>query len=235
MKLLVIDTETTGTDKIDSVCEIAATFYQIGENERTTGAIASISTLMPVTYNDAESINQIPFELTLASSTLLDRSLMLMKELSEITDYAIAFNAEFDAPLVNQILGEQKWLCAMRDINWEYPSVNSYGGFKLIDLALWLGIGVSTVHRAGDDVRLLVECFNRKKEILPMMITDAIERSNSPFVELKALVNYNNRELAKQTGFSWDGNRKSWIKKIRECDVEAFTKTLEFQYEFQNN
>jgi len=35
MILLIIDTETTGLLEVDSVCEIAATLYQIGESKRT--------------------------------------------------------------------------------------------------------------------------------------------------------------------------------------------------------
>ena len=235
MKILIIDTETTGTNQTDSVCEIAATLYQVGESERTTGAIASISTLMPVVYNDAESINGICSELTLSSTKILEESIILLREMASIANYCVAFNAEFDAPLVNQIIGQQRWICAMRDMDWGYPNLNAYGAFKLIDLALWLGIGVSTVHRAGDDVRLLVECLNRRRSGLPKMLEMAIARSQSPIIELKALVNYDNRELAKQAGFSWDGSRKSWIKKIKECDVETFTADLEFKYEFQNN
>ncbi|MFB2937541.1 hypothetical protein ACE1B6_20020 [Aerosakkonemataceae cyanobacterium BLCC-F154] len=65
--------------------------------------------------------------------------------MADSSDYAVAFNTEFDAPLVNQLLGEQRWLCAMRDFDWNYPNINAYGGYKLTDLALWLGIGVSTV------------------------------------------------------------------------------------------
>jgi len=186
---------------------------------------------MPVNYNNAESINGICAELTLSSPKLLDEALMLLREMAQIANYCVAFNAEFDAPLVNKIIGQKQWICAMRDIDWGFSSINSYGAFKLIDLALWLGIGVSTVHRASDDVRILVECFNRRTSELPKMIEMAIARSQSPIIELKALVNYDNRELAKQAGFNWDGTRKSWIKKIKECDVNKFVSSLEFKYE----
>lgn len=41
MRLLIVDTETTGIGDADDVCEIAVTLYQIGKSERTTGAIAN--------------------------------------------------------------------------------------------------------------------------------------------------------------------------------------------------
>lgn len=234
MRLIIFDTETTGTNEHDSVCEIAATLYQVGETERTTGAIASISTLLPVTYNDAEEINGICPELTLAAKNL-DETLMFLREMRSIANYSIAFNAEFDSPLVDQLLGKHQWLCAMRDIDWGYPNINAYGGFKLIDLALWLGIGVSTVHRAGDDVRLLVECFNRRRSGLQEMLELAVSRASSPTIELRALVVYENRHLAKESGFAWDDQRRIWVKKIRDCDSEAFVKNLKINCELQNH
>ena len=231
MKLLIIDTETTNLDN-PKICEIAATLYQVNDNVRETGAIASISTLLPVKENPAEYINGITAELTKVNNSLVKKSLSLIKAISSASDYAIAFNAEFDAPLVNELLGiTPTWLCAMKDFDWSYPNANYNGSYRLVDLALWLGIGVSNCHRAGDDVRLLVECMNRRKETLPGMLDDAIAVANSPMIELKALVNYDNRELAKVAGFAWDGDRKSWIKKMRQCYVAPFKADLKFKVE----
>jgi DNA polymerase-3 subunit epsilon len=231
MKLLILDTETTSADSNASICEIAGTLYQIGETERQTGAIATFATLLPVNDNPAEMINSIAHELTQSASGFVEFALAQLKKMAMSSDYAVAFNAEFDAPLVNQLIGEQRWLCAMRDFDWNYPNINAYGGYKLTDLALWLGIGISTVHRAGDDVRLLVECLNRRRAMLPLMVEGAIARSNSPMIEIKAVVSYENRELAKRAGFGWDSQRRIWVKKIRECDREKFLQSLDFVVE----
>jgi DNA polymerase-3 subunit epsilon len=117
----------------------------------------------------------------------------------------------------------------MKDFDWGYPAKND--SYKLTDLALWMGIGISTVHRAGDDVRLLVECLNRRKQQLPNMVNQAVFVSNSPIIEFKAMVGYDNRELAKTAGFYWDGDRKLWTKKLRECRFNEFVKTLSFGVE----
>lgn len=161
MKLLIIDTETTDIGDDAQICEVAATLYQIASSERETGAIASISTLLPVEENGAESINGICWELTQQNSSLYnpDLSIDLLKEMAGAASYATAFNAAFDAPFVNRLIGKQQWLCAMTDFEWGYPRKTSYRGFRLTDLALWMGIGVTHVHRAADDVRLLVECL----------------------------------------------------------------------------
>jgi DNA polymerase-3 subunit epsilon len=230
MKLLIIDTETTDINDA-KVCEIAATLYQVGENIRETGAICSVSTVLPVTENPAEFVNGISPELTLnAPGWIAPIFVGTLKKMANAADYAIAFNAEFDAPLVDKLLNTNlNWLCAMKDFDWGYPAKND--SYKLTDLALWMGIGISTVHRAGDDVRLLVECFNRRKQQLPDIVNQAIFVSQSPMIELKALVEYETRSLASQAKFHWDGDRKLWTKKLRECRFDEFVKTLSFGVE----
>ena len=228
MKLFVIDTETTGTTNTDQICEIAGTLYQVGASSSETGAVASISTLLSITIaNDAIEINGISADLTRTSQEISEQSLCLFKTMATASDYCVAFNAEFDAPRIDSLIGQQRWLCAMQDFDWGYTRVNAYGGYKLIDLALWMGIGISTAHRAADDVRLLVECMNRASN-LQKMIDAAIVRSNSPTLELQALVSYADKDLAKSAGFRWDGTRKIWSKKVKKCD-SVFLESLNFE------
>ncbi|MBD2458346.1 3'-5' exonuclease [Nostoc sp. FACHB-87] len=225
MKLLIIDTETA--DDENTPCEIAATLYEVGE---TSGAVASISTLLPVEFNNAQTINRISPTITQAAHPIYKSALAFLREMAALADYAVAFNAEFDSDVVNKFfpnLISVPWLCAMRDFNWGYHSINSHGGYKLTDLALWMGIGISTVHRAGDDVRLLVECLNRHQN-LPKLVEDAIALAQSPMVEIKALVSYEDRHLASKAKFVWDGERKIWHKSIRQCLLEDFVGTLDF-------
>jgi len=243
MRLFIIDTETTGITATDQVCEIAGTLYQVDQvdaNKQNTGSLASISTLIPITIaNEAEMINGIPAELTFEARSFSEQSIALFKAMAMASDYCVAFNAEFDAPLIDALIGAQRWLCAMQDFEWGYPKVNAYGGYKLIDLALWMGIGISTAHRAGDDVRLLVECMNRLNPLRALnrgerpnlleMVEKGITRSQSSVLELQAYVSYDNRDLAKSAGFAWDGTRKMWVKKVKECDSAAFLESLNFE------
>lgn len=225
MKLLIIDTETADTE--NTPCEISATLYEVGEY---SGAIASVSSLIPVEENSAQAINGICPKLTQAAHPIYQRSLELLREMSVVADYAVAFNAEFDSQVVNKFFPDLisvPWLCAMRDFDWGYHSINSHGGYKLTDLALWLGIGISTVHRAADDVRLLIECLNRHKNLLKL-VENAIALAQSPMVEIKALVSYEDRHKASKAKFAWDGERKIWYKSIRECLLDDFIQSLNF-------
>ena len=240
--LFVIDTETTGLSAENAqLCEISGTLYRIGLDKKTTGAITSVSTLMPVKSEDlitseSKAINGITQELTASVCGFAKEygyhkhAVDLFVEMSNSADYVFAFNAEFDKAFLKTLIRTDNWICAMQDFDWGYPK-KSHGNYKLIDLALWLGIGISTVHRAGDDVRLLVECLNRCKGNLVELIDQASVRANSPIIKVQALVSYADRELAKAAGFSWHVYEKSWLKQVKECDFQEFVQTLNFEVE----
>lgn len=236
----VVDTETTGLSaETAQLCEISGTLYRIGLCQETTGAIASVSTLMLVKsdglmINESEAINGITQELTLSVCGFAEEygyhkhAVDLFVEMANSADYVFAFNAEFDKAFLKTLIRTDNWICAMQDFDWGYPK-KAHENYKLIDLALWLGIGISTVHRAGDDVRLLVECLNRCKGNLRESIDKAVVRSNSPILEVQALVSYADRELAKAVGFSWNAPQKIWLKQVKECDFQEFVQTLNFE------
>lgn len=241
--LFVIDTETTGlSPETAQLCEIAGTLYRIGLTKKTTGAIASVSTLMPVKEDslvtkESEAINGISQELTTSVCGYAEEygyhkhAVELFDEMATSADFVMAFCADFDRPFLKFLIPRQdNWICAMQDFDWGYPK-KSHGNYKLIDLALWLGVGISTAHRAGDDVRLLVECLNRYRDRgnLKESIDRAIVRANSPMLEVQALVSYVDRELAKAAGFSWHVQEKTWHKQVKECDFQEFVQTLNFE------
>lgn len=238
--LFVVDTETTGLSaETAQLCEISGTLYRIGLCKEITGAIASVSTLMPVKFddlitNESEAITGITQELTTSVCGYAEAygyhksAVDLFVEMAHSADYMFAFNAEFDKAFLKTLIRTDNWICAMQDFDWGYPK-KTHGNYKLIDLALWLGIGISTVHRAGDDVRLLVECLNRCKGNLTDSIDKAIVRANSPILEVQALVSYSDRELAKTAGFSWNAPQKIWLKQVKECDLQEFVQALNFK------
>ena len=235
-KLLIIDTETTSVKDDSQVCEISATLYNVSKNVRECGAIASVSFLSSVETNEAEHINGITPELSQVgfdNSPLFGYSLKYFTSLLQRSSYLVAFNANFDKEQIKKyskryygethpIAYSGQWLCAMNDFDWGYPNKSKKGTFSLINLALQQGIGVSTAHRAGDDVRLLVEVFNRNKQNLTELLDLAILHSESPTIVIQANVNYNNKDLAKDAGFSWnaEGYERAWTKKIKLCDFK---------------
>ena len=229
MKLGIIDTETTGLNENSQVCEISITIYQIGNTKNETGAITSFSSVLPVPNNETETeeINFISPGILQSSEQFYQQSIEMFKNLVSASDYCMAFNAAFDKEKLLPLIGERNWICAMNDFDWGYSKKNAYGSYKLIDLALWLGIGISFHHRAGDDVRLLVECLNRMQNAQEF-VDKGISRSLSPLVEVHANVSYDDRNLAKNAYFLWDADRKVWFKTFKECDL-ALLKSFPFQ------
>lgn len=229
MRILIVDTETTGLDADAEVCELAATLCVLGKDANEMpyfGAISSVSTVASfIGENEAFEINginpNVAREAWMFSPDMID----VMGYLANRADYIVSFVAEFDKPHWAKYVSEIPWICAQADFDWDYKFKER---FRLVDLALWLGIGVSFSHRAGDDVRLLVECFNRVDDLVGRF-DRAIERSKSPWIELEALVSFQKKELAKDAKFSWDGQQKKWLKKVKECDREAFVAKLDFE------
>ncbi|HLO88784.1 MAG TPA: 3'-5' exonuclease [Nostocaceae cyanobacterium] len=234
IKLLIIDTETCDETHC---CEIAATLYQVSPNLRECGAIASCSTILPINdENSYEWLNGITPELSLkARDSLVTGFHVMLAQIIAESDYCLAFNAEFDETVIHRAYPRQKFppfICAMQDLDWGYPGRKKNGTFKLVDLALWLGIGVGTAHRAGDDVRLLVECLDRKKPYLYEMFEIAIALIKSPKIKVKALVRYEERHLASEAGFYAkyiEGKFSHWEKEIRECHLAELRESVDFQ------
>lgn len=116
----------------------------------------------------------------------------------------VAHNADFDRQWFPDL--GKPWLCTMSDFKW--PLATKDGG-SLIHLALDHGIGVSSAHRALTDCQLIAALFDRMDD-LPGMFAQAMR----PKAVFRALVSYDDRELAKQAGFKWDGVTKQWTRRM---------------------
>lgn len=213
--LLIIDTETTGTDPTqDTVIEIGAILYSVS----CQTALSHLSFLLYAAQNAAEPINRIPPTALMALPHVLQhKSLSLLQELALAADYVVAHNAEFDSQWFDDqqlpILrgpGQQplQWLCSMADMTWPKQT---RPGESLIALALNHGIGVSSAHRALTDCQLLAELFNR---LAPHELTTLINQALRPKAWFKAQVSYDDRQLAKDAGFRWHAVDKTWRRRM---------------------
>ena len=220
--LLIIDTETNGIEpKQNSVIEIGVILYSC--DYQTT--LAQLSYLLYAPDNAAETINHIsPEALGCLPDFFQDKSLDLLQEMSANAAYAIAHNADFDQqwfgnnqhlPTLKDCNGQPiKWLCTM-DMTWPKQSKP---GESLVSLALNHGIGVSSAHRALTDCQLLAELFTRlSAEQLSQQLTEALK----PRAYFQAQVSYEERQLAKEAGFRWNGKSKAWTRKMPIEETKA--------------
>lgn len=218
--ILIIDTEATGLDLAQGhkVIEIAAVLFNVPS--RTV--LQQFSTLLPAKTNDAYSVNKIKAETT-SLPMAWGHALTVINAASKYADAIIAHNAEFDKKWMEQIpallsFGEEifldkPWICSCHDFTW--PDMG-FGGKRLIDIALQMGIPVVSAHRALTDCQLLAECFVRLSDL-----PERLERAKLGKDTYIALTSYEERELTKSWGFMWDKLvPKAWACKLSEEEVQ---------------
>ncbi len=212
--ILILDTETTGLDyKNDDCLEVGSILF----NVKNRSVLAQQSFLLPVENNNAEKINNIPAEITKLPQPLSE-AIVYFESLVRVSDVIVAHNAEFDKKWfgINKLPQiEKPWICSMDDITWPAerqlktrPSVR--------DLALAYGVPVWNAHRALTDCIYLAEVFKRCGELEKLLI-----RGLEPKVLIRAEISYEERHLAKNSGFRWnDAIKGAWSRKMSRRDIE---------------
>lgn len=154
-------------------------------------------------------------------------------------EYVVAHNGNnFDRPAfanflarnlersyIKEFIKPKHWLDTMTDIPYgEYVNTR-----KLQDLTGRHGFLNPFPHRAFTDVMAMLRIFSEYD------LDTIIEISHSKELTFHALVDYHNRDVAKQAGFRWDAANRKWFytKKEYYIDQEKYlTGTLwDFAYE----
>tara|TARA_S200002703_G_scaffold38799_2_gene34032 strand:+ start:4085 stop:4789 length:705 start_codon:yes stop_codon:yes gene_type:complete len=215
-KILIIDTETTGTDPADGavVIEVAGILFDVELRD----VVAQCSFLLPSKTNDAEHVNRIRPELTRSAPGLMPLMLKAFYAMAHEADYAVAHNADFDRKWFGDggslpELGLQ-WICTMDDVRW--PRNTKRGRPSVTSLALDYGVPVWSAHRALTDCVYLAEVMRREPDLKQLLI-EALE----PKKVYVSLLPFEERQQCKDAGFVWDQIvPKAWAKKLRPCEAE---------------
>lgn len=209
-RCIIVDTETTGLDaEKDNVIELGAILYSV--TSRAT--LASYSALLPWHENPAEHINRIP---AVALQEVREISLDLKGTVAAMraaAEVVVCHNVEFDRQWFRGDWLTMPWLCTAFDFTW--PQASREAG-SLIHLALEHGIGVSSAHRALTDCQLIAALFDRMPD-LPAMF----DRAMRPKAIFQAIVPFEQKDLAKEAGFKWDGATKRWTRRMAIEDAAA--------------
>lgn len=220
--LLIIDTETTGLDpETDRIIEVGALLYDADTGQ----PVASYATLISDgerTDNAAKSKNEIrPATLQHPNCLPYEAAMSVVHGIGHGADFYVAHRADFDRQWLPDDWGP--WICTKFDAEW--PRCEPGAG--LVHLALAHGVGVTQAHRAIYDCLTLAAVLSRVHEI-EGGLGDWIARATEPRVEVRALVSYDDRELAKAAGFSWDPQRKLWTKRVRISQLERLRSEWRF-------
>lgn len=214
--VLIVDTETTGLNPEEGFCiELGAILFSV-RHRRT---VAQVSVLMPCFENPAEPINGISAALSrVADTALVDAGIAAFNRMLEQADVLLAHNAEFDSKWfgVGALPPVHKpWVCSMSDIPWP-KELGLKGRPSVTALALAHGVPVWAAHRALTDCIYLAQVLERRNDL-----EELLEAAMQPRQWYAALVSYDDRQLAKDAGFSWDGQRKLWLRRMSEAETAA--------------
>lgn len=216
----LLDTETTSLSPETGRCiEVAVCLYDI----KLATPIASFASLIgPGGDNPAQHVNGIKPEL-LAEAPSADIVWDQVKRFVVRADCLVAHRAEFDRKWCPDF--GKPWVCTKTDIAW----IGDRRGDHLVQLALSLGLGVASAHRAMADVdtmaRILTRCAEMGADLEAMFV-----KALRPKKRFVAIVSYDDRQIAKDQGFLWDEKRREWYRMMSPEDTGALGfKTVERQ------
>ena len=261
MLVLLCDTETNGLSFDEGACvlEVAAALF----DTKHAAVVESYSSLIydgKVDKNEAEHVNGIPIELVKAEGNVPFTVWNRFASMAQQATCIVAHRAEFDQGFVDKSIAAiahdlaalrtdvdaearaglhieqwaalgRPWVCTKSDFEWP----NKLRGDSLVQLALGLGLGVASAHRAMADVDTTARCLTRVAEILharereeiePCMVgtVDILEplfrRAMRPKVRVVALVPFEQKDLAKQAGFFWEPSRREWYRMMPQEDID---------------
>lgn len=226
MRLLVLDTETTGLDAEScDVIEIACALYDVGSRSLLTAH----SWLLPgpPVPPEIEAITGISAA-SLEAAAAVARAgapsgqAAHLEALADLADVVVAHNSPFDRSFLGKLSPrwlDRRWVDSEVDIT--YP--RERGSKRLIHLAADNGVWMPGHHRALADVMMLVALLAQVPD-LEAQITRALK----PRVLVQAIVSYDDREKAKARGFGWNAGARRWEKAIPADEVDAFRADLPF-------
>lgn len=209
--IAILDTETTSLQPppIGKTIEVAVMLFDV----KRAQPVSSFSSLLKADSNEAAHINGIPPEM-LSEAADPNEVWRAVKWLIAPAEAIVAHRAEFDQQFVPDF--GKPFVCSKTDVQW----VGDRRGDSLVQLALSMGLGVASAHRAMADVDTLSRILTRAAE-MGMDLEVAMRRGMRPKVRAVAKVSYEQRDLARQAGFFWSQEKREWYRMMPQEDMAA--------------
>lgn len=237
MKVLGLDLETTGLDyEEDRIIEMA---YVLWDTERSV-PLSIESTLLSIgeetLSEEIEGITGIRDQdlKEFGRDPQNELNNLMTNCLSLKPEYIIAHNgAQFDSPFLSNELkrhgvntaqfDEIPWI----DTRYDLPFAKQPKSRKLEHLALDMGFINPFPHRAVTDVLTMLKVMSQFK------FEDIVEYSLIPWIVVRAMVGYDDRQLAKDERYMWQQvdntmYEKQWVKKIKADQLEEEQQRCKF-------
>lgn len=233
MKVLIVDTETTGLDEnIDEVLEIGMLLfesnnYKILHMENFFRVdVAGIET-SDKTRQLTGILDWMLEKLGTEDSTIAESVLKMFGA----ADIAMAHNAQFDRKFLLKFLlqadvtkaeigqSARPWIDTYTALPFRLPSMS------MDSLRSSLNLSNLGAHRA------MIDCLNLFEIVRMCEWEGIIERHASPVRTLVAKISYDamnamaEEDKPKSHGFKWDPQSKTWFKNVLEIDLPSQPKT----------
>lgn len=237
IKLLVLDYETSWTTPVNPrQCRI----HEIGAVLYDWHAYKPLKMLSEFVYEDDHvtspkeliDLTGITDDMRKEWGLSLKEGLRRQALLMEKCDFVVAHNGnEFDKIVyqnecerVGILPVDKPWIDTKVDV--EYPP--AIKTTKLTYLCAEHGFVNPFSHRA------IFDALSTAKLLKMYDIEKVIELSKQTTVQVVASVGYENRQLAKDRGYHFDGERKLWKKHLKEKAAEAEKLQAPFQVQIRN-
>jgi DNA polymerase III epsilon subunit-like protein len=219
MLLLGADVETTGLDvQHDRITEIGLCLYDADNKQpvRISGFLTKPGIPIPVELEKLTGITNVMVD---AHGLPLSNITAVITSMAAHAQFFVAHNAEFDKSFIEAEYKRQgKQMPALPFIDTRVdmpPAAYSLGkSASLRYLAADHGF-VYPAHRAVNDVLAMLEILSRYD------LNETIKRSQTPNVNVRAVVSFDDKHLAKERGYYWKPELKLWIKPLKADEVEA--------------
>lgn len=244
MRLLGLDFETTGFDTgNDRITEVGAVLWD-SESQTPLQMFGEFvcdapmqAKFTPETVAMMKRVSGITPEMLLEFGRL---PVGLFQRLNDLTehwkvDYIVAHNGEnYDKPILMAELARHNLAAnTLRSLPWldtrtDIPFPTEPDSRKLKHLALDAGFINPFAHRAVFDVLTML------RVLAGYDLEQVIAYSKVPFVTIRAVVDYENRQQAKDRRFSWEklGDKsypKKWVKRVKIDQLEKESKDCPFK------
>lgn len=222
-RICVLDCETTGLHiEKHQIIELCAAIVLVNEN----GRIVAVQSVKTGLVDPGEPLSHEIADLTGLTDADLGGQSINCDELAALLEYCdgvIAYNAGFDRPFVEKLLGKHvpvPWGCVMADVPWRQLGFQSGPqGYLLMQS----GHFMPSAHRARDDVLALIQLLDHVCADGETVIAKTLAAMDAPawrFEAKRAPYGFKDDLREQRYRWAWGRTHDLWYKHVRPATYQ---------------